>query len=109
MNLADAMGRAKVFDISLQKQLRSHMADLKPRPSIYYPDFIAANQSDRADNVIEGGSKQEHVEQLRADIRQFRNLHQLDKVIVLWTANTERYGTILQYSFVMFYDYIVGT
>lgn len=47
------------------------MEKLKPRPSVYCPDFIAANQLDRADNLI-GGSKREQVEQIRKDIRDFR-------------------------------------
>lgn len=44
MNIADAMARAKVLDINLQKQLRPHMVSMKPRKGLYYPDFIAANQ-----------------------------------------------------------------
>lgn len=44
MNLADAMERAKVLDINLQKQLKPHMIHMKPRKSIYYADFIASNQ-----------------------------------------------------------------
>lgn len=47
------------------------MAKLKPRPSIYSPDFIAANQSERADNLIVG-TKREQVEQIRKDIRDFQ-------------------------------------
>lgn len=43
-NLAVAMQNAKVLDINLQKQLIPHMAHMKPRKSIYYPDFIASNQ-----------------------------------------------------------------
>ena len=43
-NLADAMQNAKVLDINLQKQLIPRMAHMKPRKSIYYPDFIASNQ-----------------------------------------------------------------
>lgn len=89
-NLGEAMERAQVLDYNLQVQLRPYMDKLKPRPSIYYPDFIAANQADRADNVI-SGTKWEHVEQIRADIRDFKAKHELDKVIVLWTANTERF------------------
>ena len=54
MDLGSAMERAQVFDWSLQEQLRPHMSGLKPRPSIYFPDFIAANQEDRADNVLTG-------------------------------------------------------
>jgi myo-inositol-1-phosphate synthase len=66
---------------------------LKPRPSIYCPDFIAANQADRADNVLKGTKKQ-MVERIRADIRDFKAKNELDKVIVLWTANTERFCEI---------------
>ena len=56
------------------------MEKLKPRPSVYYPDFIAANQADRADNVISGNNKWEHVEKIREDIRDFKTKHNLDKV-----------------------------
>ena len=35
-------------------------------------------------------SKCEAVEKVRQDIREFKAAHDLDKVIVLWTANTER-------------------
>ena len=52
MNLADCMTRARVLEPTLQQQLRPLMQEMRPRPSIYYPDFIAANQSDRADNVL---------------------------------------------------------
>lgn len=41
-------------------------------PSIYYPEFIAANQSDRANNVMNTGSKQKDLERIRADIRDFK-------------------------------------
>lgn len=89
MNLADAMVRAQVFDVDLQKQLRPFMEELSPLPSIYSEDFIAANQSDRADNVIKG-TKAHQLETIRGNIRDFKARNQLDKVIVLWTATTER-------------------
>ncbi|XP_046367595.1 inositol-3-phosphate synthase 1-B-like [Haliotis rufescens] len=90
MNLGDAMARAKVLDYNLQTQLRPHMEKYKPRPSIYIPDFIAANQEGRADNVL-SGTKQELVDQIRQDIRSFKDSSGVDKVIILWTANTERF------------------
>ena len=40
------------LDIDLQRQLRPHMEAMRPLPSIYAPDFIAANQEERADNVL---------------------------------------------------------
>lgn len=53
-NLAEAVERAQVLEPSLQQQLKSQLVGLKPRASIYDPDFIAANQASRADNVIKG-------------------------------------------------------
>ena len=94
VNLADAMVRAKVLDYDLQRQIAPEMAKLVPLPSIYYPEYIAANQADRANNVLKG-SKRENLDQIRKDIRDFKEANQLDKVIVLWTANTERFSEII--------------
>lgn len=94
MNLADAMERACVLDYDLQRQLVPHMKKIKPLPSIYYPDFIAANQGDRADNVLPG-TKAEHLAKIRKDISDFKKEHSLDKVVILWTANTERFADII--------------
>lgn len=94
-DLATAMKRAEVLDWDLQSKLAPLMKDIKPLPSVYYPDFIAANQSDRADNVIPGDKKKEHVEHIRKDIRDFKAKNNCDKVIVLWTANTERFSAIV--------------
>lgn len=44
LNLADSMKRAEVLDPLLQDQLQPLMVKMKPRPSIYDADFIAANQ-----------------------------------------------------------------
>merc|ERR1719410_1030010 len=93
MNLGDAMKRSKVLPIELQKQLYPIMKDIVPLPSVYFPDFIAANQGERADNVIKG-TKQTQMEQLRKDMRDFKTKNNLDKVILLWTANTERFASI---------------
>lgn len=73
MNLADSMARAKVLDIDLQKQLRPYMESMVPLPGIYDRDFIAANQSSRANNVIKG-TKKEQVQQVIKDIR-YQNLY----------------------------------
>ena len=72
-NLADAMDRAAVLEPSLKSLVKKEMAEMKPLPGIYYPDFIAANQEGRADNLIEGSkASMAHVEQIRKDIRYVR-------------------------------------
>ena len=53
-NLAEACERAAVLDVQIQDALRPQLAKMKPRPSIYCHDFIAANQEDRANNVLTG-------------------------------------------------------
>lgn len=95
MNLGDAMERAEVLDYDLQRQLYPLMKDMKPLPSVYVRDFIAANQEDRADNLITG-TKAEQVERIREDIRKFKADNGLDKVVVLWSANTERFADIVE-------------
>ncbi|XP_022353380.1 inositol-3-phosphate synthase 1 isoform X1 [Enhydra lutris kenyoni] len=94
LNLAEAMRRAQVLDWGLQEQLWPHLEALRPRPSVYIPEFIAANQSVRADNLILG-TRAQQLEQIRRDIRDFRSSAGLDKVIVLWTANTERFCEVV--------------
>lgn len=96
MNMADAMERAEVLEYDVQRQVADAMRPLVPLKSIYYPDFIAANQADRADNLIDGDDKRKHTDQIRKDIRDFKAANQLDKVIVVWTANTERYAEIIE-------------
>jgi myo-inositol-1-phosphate synthase len=93
MNLGEAMKRAKVFEYTLQQKLYPHLEGITPLPSVYFPDFIAANQGERADNVL-SGTKQEQMDHLRKDIQDFKKKNGLDKVIVLWTANTERFAAI---------------
>ncbi|KAF2666670.1 putative myo-inositol-phosphate synthase [Microthyrium microscopicum] len=97
LNMAESMDRAQVLEPTLKNQVRKEMANMKPLPSIYYPDFIAANQTDRADNLLAGDKACDaHVEQIRTDIRNFKSVNGLDKVIVLWTANTERFADIIE-------------
>lgn len=97
MDLADAMDRAQVLEPTLKSQIRKEMATMTPLPSIYYPDFIAGNQGPRADNLIPGSKPcMAHVEQIRKDIQEFKSANGLDKVIVQWTANTERFADLIE-------------
>lgn len=111
-NLFEAVKRSQVFEPALQEQLKPHLENLKPRAAIFNQDFIADNQvccpltvnsvtnyknkqKDRADNVLTG-SKLEQVETIVQDILNFKQTSKVDQVIVLWTANTERYSSILE-------------
>ena len=65
-----------MLDFELQRQLVPYMKEMTPLPGIYDPDFIAANQDTRADNVIKG-SRREQMETIRHDIRSFKQQHQV--------------------------------
>lgn len=96
------MERARVLEPDLQRQVYDEMSKMSPLPSIYYKDFIAANQEERANNLIKSADKKEDLERLRSDIKQFKSKNELDKVIVLWTANTERFADIIEGMFTRF-------
>lgn len=69
-NLADAMDRAAVLEPTLKWMVSKEMSEMRPLPSIYYPDFIAANQEQRADNLLDGSkASMTHVDKIRQDIR----------------------------------------
>ena len=68
--------------------LRGDLERITPLPAALNGDFIAANQEDRANNVVQG-TNEEVIAHLRQDIRDMKA--RVDKVILLWTANTEQY------------------
>ncbi|KAH7824275.1 putative Inositol-3-phosphate synthase 1 [Monocercomonoides exilis] len=96
MPLGDAMRRAQVFDFELQNELYKYMQPIVPLPSIYDPDYVAANQEERANNVITLPTKQAKLEKVREDMRNFKKEHNLDTLVILWTANTERFSEITE-------------
>jgi myo-inositol-1-phosphate synthase len=87
-NLYDACKRAGVLEPDLVNKLEAELKQIVPLKAAFNPEFIAANQSDRVDNVIEG-TNEEVIEHIREDIRKCKERN--DRVIILWTANTEMY------------------
>ena len=98
------MERAQVLEWDLQRQLKPHLEKLKPRPSIYCPDFIAANQADRADNVL-SGTKQEMLDRIRMDICDFKKKNKLDKVWFLCDKST--WLNVYTHNITLFYNNIL--
>lgn len=58
MNLYDAVQRSCVLEPTLVEQLKPHLENIRPLKAALNPDFIAANQSDRADHVLEGTNRE---------------------------------------------------
>lgn len=91
-NLADALDRAGVLEPDLCTKLRPHLEHMAPLPAAFDPKFIAKNQRPRADNLIPSQDKWTQLEALRKDIQCFKSEHKIDFVVVVWTANSERYA-----------------
>lgn len=53
-NLYNACKRAKVLEPDLIRQLKDQLEAIVPMPAALNGDYIAANQSERADNLIVG-------------------------------------------------------
>ena len=92
-NLYDCLEDNHVLEPDLISQLTS-LKSQTPMPSIFYGDFYADNQQKRVNNAL-SGSKFEHLLEIRRNIKDFKTKNQLDKVVVLWTASTERFSEII--------------
>jgi myo-inositol-1-phosphate synthase len=64
LNLYEAAKRAHVLEPTLIEQLKVDLEQVQPMPAVLNPDFIAANQADRCDNV-RVGTNEELIEGLR--------------------------------------------
>ena len=88
-NLAQAVARSKVLSWEIQEKLTHHLSELEPLPSPYFPEWMPNPLPERADNLLQG-TKQEILEEIRRNIRDFKTSKELEKVIVVWSANTEK-------------------
>lgn len=80
--------RAHVLEPTLVNALKDDLEKIVPLPAILNQEFIAANQSDRVNNIF-SGTNQECIDKVRKDIQDMKK--KVDKVIILWTANTEMF------------------
>eukprot|EP00188_Purpureofilum_apyrenoidigerum_P002245 Plantae.Rhodophyta-Purpureofilum_apyrenoidigerum.ctg2375.p1 GENE.Plantae.Rhodophyta-Purpureofilum_apyrenoidigerum.ctg2375~~Plantae.Rhodophyta-Purpureofilum_apyrenoidigerum.ctg2375.p1 ORF type:complete len:533 (+),score=76.89 Plantae.Rhodophyta-Purpureofilum_apyrenoidigerum.ctg2375:169-1767(+) len=90
-NLADAMDDAQVIEPDLRQKLRPYLEKMIPCAAAYDPEFIAKNQAPRADNLI-SGSKQQQLDAIRNDIKNFKAAEGCGSIVVIWTGNSERYS-----------------
>jgi len=87
-NLFDSCKRAQVLEPDLVNKLKPFLEEIKPLPAAFNGEFIASNQEDRVNNIMKGGN-QSQIDQIREDIRAMKK--KVDKVIILWSANTEMF------------------
>jgi myo-inositol-1-phosphate synthase len=92
-NMYEAAKKSKVIDYDLLNKLKSDLECIVPLPSVYNSDFIASNQEQRANNIIISDriSSKSLIEYIKHDIETFKCENDIDKVVVVWTASTERF------------------
>jgi len=88
LNLYESCKRAQVLEPSLIEALKEELSAITPQPAAFNGEYIAANQADRADNIL-SGTNRDKVDQIREDIRFMKN--RTEKVVLLWSANTEAF------------------
>ncbi|MGN0223053.1 MAG: inositol-3-phosphate synthase, partial [Muribaculaceae bacterium] len=68
--------------------VKEELEAIKPMKAAFDHDY--AKRLD-GENYMKGATRWEMVENLRADIRNFKAAHNLNRVVVLWAASTEVY------------------
>eukprot|EP00915_Cephaloidophora_sp_WS-2016_P011364 GHVH01016706.1.p1 GENE.GHVH01016706.1~~GHVH01016706.1.p1 ORF type:complete len:554 (-),score=80.36 GHVH01016706.1:39-1700(-) len=92
--MAESMHRSRVVPVDLQRQLKPHL-EWTPLKGIFRETWIAGNQKERA-NWTKSGSISDMVQEVRREINQFKVENGLEKLIVFWTANTERFSAHIE-------------
>ncbi len=89
----DAYAAAKtagVLDADLLEQIRPDLEAIKPMSAVFDRRYVKRLDGP---NVKTGANKRELAEQLREDIRQFKDTHQLERLVLIWCGSTEVYLT----------------
>ncbi len=90
-NLHEAIERAAVLDVDLQMKLRLYTSKIHPLRSFWYPSFLSDSQWNRVNHLWNSlKHKIDDLNHIRKDIAQFREANELDLVIVVYAASTER-------------------
>jgi len=84
----EAASQAKVLRAEHLNQVRPFLESIKPWPAVFNREFV---KNIDGPNIKQGKSHLEHIEALKADIRRFKEEHDLDRCIMIWCASTESY------------------
>lgn len=73
--------------------VRDELEKIKPMRAAFDRNF--AKRLD-GDNIMQGKTRWEMVEQLRSDIRNFKEEKKVDRIVVIWAASTEIYVPVYE-------------
>src|SRR5215472_1783978 len=83
-----AAGKAGVLDRSLLEQVKPFLSSIKPRKAVFDKHYVKKLDGP---NVKKGKNKMELAEQVRDDIREFKQSSGADRLVMIWCGSTETF------------------
>ena len=87
-DMYSAAGKAGVLDRSLVEQVKPFLSSITPRKAVFDKNYVKKLDGP---NVKKGKNKMELAEQLRQDIRDFKQSSGADRLVMIWCASTETF------------------
>ena len=85
-DMYSAARKAGVLDRDLVDQMKPFLSSIKPRPAVFDREWVKKLDGP---NVKKGKTKRDLVEQVRADIREFKKSSGADRLVMMWCGSTE--------------------
>jgi myo-inositol-1-phosphate synthase len=85
-NSYQAARTAGVLDAALLDRIRPELEAITPWPAVFDQRYVKRLDGP---NVKKGKNKKDLAEQVRADIRNFKTQHGLDRMVMVWCGSTE--------------------
>jgi myo-inositol-1-phosphate synthase len=89
-NSYEAAKTAGVLDAALLDRIRPELEQIQPWPAVFDRRYVKRLDGP---NVKKGATKRDLADQVREDIRRFKEKHQLERLVMVWCGSTEVYLT----------------
>ena len=89
-NCYEAARHAGVLEEKLLDQIKEELAAITPMPAVFDRHYVKRLDGP---NVKKGKHKKDLADQLIADIRNFKQAHHCDRMVVVWAGSTEIFTT----------------
>jgi myo-inositol-1-phosphate synthase len=87
-NAYEAAKHAQVLEDKHLDPIADELRAIEPMKAVFYPEYVKRLHGT---HIKSGSSKADMVEQLRADIRQFKKDNGCDRLVAVWCGSTEVY------------------
>ena len=89
-NCYEAARTAGVLEPPVLEQIRPELEAIRPWPAVFDQRYVKRLEGR---NVKQAANKRELAEQVRADIRSFKEAHHLARLVMIWCGSTEVFMT----------------